>query len=132
MEKEKLTLEDCFKYPNAMVQFETDEVRTGFIRKIDFKADRQLVIECIPVSFYHSDVSDCKLQLRSIADLTEEESINVDRLDSENMGLELRIPYHSDLTFFNYNEGDKLIFDYLRSINIDIDGFLECGKAVKG
>jgi len=112
---EKLTLADCFKYPNAMIQFKTDEIRRGFIRNIFIKEDRELEIECFPISFYHQSTSACKLILRPLSDLTDEESFKYQDLSD----------WYGEI----YLDTIKSI-DYLRSINIDIDGFIEAGKAV--
>ena len=121
---EKLTLEWCFKYPNARVQWGH---YTGFIKTI------YVNIECIEFDSEREfsvirKVSDCKLILRPLSSLTDEEKEIEEKLKKR---------------FYYYVHNDRLeimekivliespkSIDYLRSINIDIDGLQEKGVAV--
>lgn len=115
---DKLTLSDCFKYPNAKVIPADIGKWSGWIKSIDIE-HKMLVVSL--KGFYpevHMDVhiADCKLILRDISELTGKEKNYI----GKTMGL------------LSIISKDRIeLIDYLRSINIDIDRFLECGKAVK-
>lgn len=128
MAKNKLTLEDILKYYKAEIIPAEKGEWSGWIKSIDLE-HKMLVVSL--KGFYpevHMDVhiSDCKLILRDIEQLTDEERKHIMKLSLN----PLRFPVlaFGTLDFF---EDDKNVFDYLRSINIDIDGFLASGKAVK-
>ena len=75
-------------------------------------------------------IMDCKLKLRPLSDLTEGEKIEINKMIrpfkiTQEIGLNEIL---RDIKFYGYSL--KKLFDYLRSINIDIDGFIEAGKAV--
>jgi len=105
---DKLTLSDCFKYPNA-----------SLINKLGLKCEN--LTEFISATdgqdldFTLQD-DGFKLILRDISELTGKEKNYI----GKTMGL------------LSIISKDRIeLIDYLRSINIDIDRFLECGKAVK-
>ena len=115
METEKLTFEIACLYPNAKF------VING---KVQYRNLKHFLGFSNP--FYQ--ISDCQLQLRSIEDLTEKEKQEInDIIDDKYDGT--KDIFTGVYIISNYS---KYVFDYLRSINIDIDGFIECGKAVKG
>ena len=136
---DRLTLADCYKYPEADVQFTTDDntIQRGYVRAIQVHSDTELEIECFPISFYHKTVSDCKLILRDISQLTDEEkqyivknfvfvSWNVfEKLTELNLTVLMGYCWFLKL---------KDLFDYLREKNIMIEkpDWFEIGKAVKG
>jgi len=111
---EKLTLSDCFKYPNASIQ--------EFERNMRLKkcSDYENILDIIQFKidifgYFKEDMSNCKLILRNLSDLTDDESFKYQDLSD----------WYGEI----YLDTIKSI-DYLRSINIDIDGFIEAGKAV--
>jgi hypothetical protein len=127
MTTEKLTLEICFKYPNA---------------KIINKDKDIIVYSGIYYWIWASvlgtmNISDCKLILRPLSSLTDGERIICYQIDTDNV-----TKYHL-LNERNKNgivpEGEKRIrihyedykkADYLRSISVDIDSLQERGIAV--
>lgn len=130
---EKLTLADCFKYPNAKVFYDNIQYEIHYILKYT-----ELVWLKTGVFEEGKDagdipISDCKLILRPLSDLTEGESNYCEKLERE-----FPNQYYTVNKKYCRNERDKVrlhfrnikIVDYLRSINIDIDGFIEAGKAV--
>jgi len=125
MKTEKLTTADCFKYPSAKIK-----------GKECFENYESFSIKST-IEWYRGnktmDISDYKLVLRSIDDITEEECKHINLIDTKNAGIELIVPYTPELTFFYFQQGDQLIFDYLRSRNILIEpeDWFESGKAVK-
>lgn len=130
---EKLTLQDCFKYPNARILKTWDNgnsktnIETFLWRQGENIGD---------------DISDCKLILRPLSSLTDEEKKIIKSYFRDVYGYSDRSginKYHID----NINWLDissitvccepkylKDLFDYLRSINIDIDNLQEKGVAV--
>ena len=126
---DKLTLSDCFKYPNAKI-IKYDILNSG--RTVIYDNIIRLIENY--ESGYHIIVHNCKLILREITDLTDEEKKYI----NDNFSYEL---FRDALGESNWNSFNELfavcenkmgLIDYLRSINIDIDGFLKSGKAVKG
>ena len=101
---EKLTLEDCFKYPNARIVI-AGETLLGNIRCFG-----------IPDSPQRLDALEKygQLQLRPLSSLTGEERFKVGKIILLNDDIKAKIKY----------------IDYLRSINIDIDDLQEKGVAV--
>ena len=68
-------------------------------------------------------IMDCKLKLRPLSDLTGEGKDALLDLYTEGLSiLQKEDTYHF--------QASQKVVDYLRSINIDIDGFIEAGKAV--
>lgn len=135
MTENKLTLADWYKYYEADVQFTTDDntIQRGYVRAIQVHSDTELEIECFPISFYHKAVSDCKLILRGITQLTDEEKEKIVKTYLED---NLEEWTNSDEVFsliLDTCSFEELVtfFDYLRKIGVDIDGLIEIGKAVK-
>ena len=118
MKTEKLTVKDAMLYPNATIDYDGEKLNIfGYLQKFS------IVIESgkIPMN--------CKLILRPIESLTEEEKSI------------LREDYGINFSLGGINSIEKLIeyspkwdlkeaFDKLREWNIDIDGFIASGKAV--
>lgn len=123
---EKLTLEDCYKYPKARIKADTKDFKNVFTFTIySFNSNlssNQILRE-----------ENCKLILRSIEQLTDEEKRHIDKkflpivLDTEET---INLPLKDSMNFIEYNLIIEFI-DHLRSINIDIDNFIKSGKAVK-
>jgi len=116
-EREKLTLQDCYKYPNAKIK---GKECFGSIESFSIKST---------IEWYRGDknldISEYKVVLRSIDKLKEEEKDTIDNItmyDKELLELG---------TIVDYRHYSIAVMDYLRSINIDIDGFIDNGKAVK-
>jgi len=124
---EKLTLQDCFKYPNARIKFMLENKDNIYDIKIYYSFINKLGCEN---GMYDSSipVSDCKLILRPLSSLTDEEINNSKDLTSkfiwETNVIECPIS-PGELTKYRI-----LLIDYLRSINIDIDNLQEKGVAV--
>ncbi len=114
---EKLTLQDCFKYPNARIERITeksvgdvfyDNVFELIYRQGDF--DSRTNTNTLKGIFEDYTLCEYQLILRPIESLTDEEKKIYDKLDKK--------IYKKD------------IIDYCRSINIDIDDLQEKGVAV--
>ena len=121
---EKLTLSDCMKYPNAKI-IKYDILNSG--RTVIYDNIIRLIENY--ESGYHIIVHNCKLILRDITELTDEEKKHIDRVACINP---IRyVIYESKEFDYAIMEDDLQICDYLRSINIDIDDYLLSGKAVK-
>ena len=137
MTDNKLTLADWYKYYEADVQFTTDDntIQRGYVRAIQVHSDTELEIECFPISFYHKTVSDCKLILRDISQLTDDEKKYIAKnfLLVDWGVLEGRTNQITLIHIMSWCEFEKLkdLLDYFREIGIDIDGMFASGKAVK-
>jgi len=116
MNAEKLTLEMCFKYPNARIKY--NSAKTESCESID---------SFLTYSHLHKrDISDCKLILRPLSSLTDEEKKEIPQYIKETYYKS--IYYDDDVAkLSNYS---LFIADYFRSINIDIDGLQERGVAI--
>jgi len=128
-----LTLEDCFKYPDAEIK--NERLNKSYQDFIDFFKGKQY--ECWVKQNLDIKIEDCKLILRPLSSLTDKERKKLKRI---------LICDDSDLNYFincitleNEDVGEciylylpkvKKAFDYLRSINIDIDNLQEQGVAV--
>ena len=134
---DRLTLADCYKYPEADVQFTTDDntIQRGYVRAIQVHSDTELEIECFPISFYHKTVSDCKLILRDISQLTDDEKKYIAKnfLLVDWGVLEGRTNQITLIHIMSWCEFEKLkdLLDYFREIGVDIDGMFKSGKAAK-
>ena len=139
MTDNKLTLQDCFKYPFAKI------VRFDLVLgvKIDtFYSIQDFIEESARYALISDkEISNCKLIRRDISELTDEEmeKISNDYLFVKCYSVKLFNELFGIISvgkLINYiaNKENLLLplFDYLRSINIDIDGFIKSGKAVKG
>jgi len=110
----KLTLEIAMKYPNARIIR-----RSSITNKVVGKFDNIMDWICKHTSgiqeyYGESFEANCKLQLRKLESLTEEEENERDKLYDEGMLKQY---------------GGRLVTDYLRSISVDIDGLIESGVA---
>jgi len=127
---DKLTLSDCFKYPNA-----------SLINKLGLKCEN--LTEFISATdgqdldFTLQD-DGFKLILREITDLTDKEikkCHDIALWDGDGVPIdERRILIDEKLKFWDcsLSKAERDLADYLEEINIDIHGFLKSGKAVKG
>ena len=126
---EKLTLADCFKYPEAEIVRVYDEYTKNTYRNIiAFIVNHSISVEM------RYEISFCKLILRSIEQLTDEEKAQLLENHLNDQGRD--ILKRSSYSYGNFEnrlyELDVKQTDYLRSISVDIDNFLKSGKAVKG
>lgn len=114
---EKLTIADCFKYPNAEIIYTA-------------KAGRRMGVK---LDSFFSEMSakyllpNCKLILRDISQLTDEEKGICNSFNKNASLTKILFVGKSLLT-----DSSRDLTDYLRSIKIDIDNFIASGKAVKG
>lgn len=138
---DRLTLADCYKYPEADVQFTTDDntIQRGYVRAIQVHSDTELEIECFPISFYHKTVSDCKLILRDISQLTDDEKIYINDnlfypLFKNTVSLNANAVWNSFDELLASVKHETALIDYLREKNIMIENpdWFKIGKAVKG
>jgi len=125
---DKLTLQDCFKYPNAKITSLTGITIFANVRiLIEYAYKSGLSVLNVLDSFK------LKLILRDISELTDEEKEYAEyNYFFEECGDWANIceVFKCALGTFDGNNSVELA-DYLRSINVDIDGFFKCGKAVK-
>ena len=126
---EKLTLEWCFKYPNAKINYKD---KTWEIRSIDCMAEEvtlfyQIQNDVLVPQDYTTfaevvSIEDCKLILRPLSSLTDEEEYQLELLDN-----------YFDIindTGLKVATGDVKFIDTLREWNVDIDGLQQRGVAV--
>ena len=118
--RKELAIKDCMLYPNAKLS--------------DLKRNRHYknVTQFFEIPYNSSNtasvISDYKLILRPIESLTEEEMFEIDDLDGDGKNpLDVKV---RDQEYIEVDLTNVAISDYLRSINIDIDGFIASGKAV--
>jgi len=117
MTENKLTLEDCFKYYKATIIYEQEK----FFGIGDF-------FRCSNPTL---NIPDCKLILRDIPQLTDEEKqYIVDKNFMHNIEVLFEYDINEIIRNTYSNKTIKLI-DYFREIGIDIDGMFASGKAVK-
>ena len=118
---EKLTLADCFKYCKATIIYEQEK----FFGIGDF-------FRCSNPTL---NISDCKLILRSIEQLTDEEKQYIAKnfLLVDWGVLEGRTNQITLIHIMSWCEFEKLkdLLDYFREIGVDIDGMFKSGKAAK-
>lgn len=107
---------DICKYPNAKIKLEN----TG-VNYIDFQCLEDLV-SCY--QYVRKDISNAKLILRPLSSLTEIEKKKL-IFDSQSTEI-IRIPYENEIQPVT----QPCKSDYLRSINIDIDGYKKRGIAI--
>ena len=115
MDKRKLTLADCFKYPFAEI-FSHYHTFTTVVQFMEFYSDQDEA----PATEW---IKDYKLKLRPFESLTEEEKEKLSELWMD--GKPLAKIIGGFISRANLNSTD-----YLRSINIDIDGLKEQEIAV--
>ena len=97
-----LTINDAMKYPNAGIK---NEICT-------YQSIIALICNEPYQTGINNNLANCKLQLRPLSSLTEQENENA------------KVNYWDKSSIAGIN-----LIDYLRSINIDIDGFEKEGKA---
>ena len=140
MTDNKLTLADCLKYPNAKIlDYTGSKDNPNDYRNIyDYiykqgQLDGMNLEEITEDIFNDYYICNCKLILRDISELTDEEKKHI----LNNFIFDL---FKDAIGESNWNSFDELfaicenkmgLIDYLRSINIDIDDYLLSGKAVK-
>lgn len=129
--KTKLTLTDCFKYPNAKIR--GYEKGRCVVEYRDIKEFLYLKFSCSYRNIdIHERLSKCKLQLRTLDSLTEQEKN--DLLDIALKDKCLKVLSAKDYSHGNFDNDlfqlDIKRTDYLRSISLDIDGLEQSGKAV--
>lgn len=112
---DKLTLADCYKYPKARI-FKSESFSYSNIYDFIYHSWESQYSKFV--------ISDCKLILRSIEQLTDEENIELKKLYEEAIAIA-----EKDETMSW--ESSKTIVDYFRKIGVDIDGMFASGKAVK-
>ncbi len=119
MKAEKLTLRECFLYPKARIIFKRDN-------------EQWTDVESFVYDYYSIDeptfsINDCLLQLRPLSRLTEYEHYELKNIIISDTDNDIEINHD----YFKYlYSAHKKALDYLRSINIDIDGLQERGIAV--
>ena len=118
MKKEELTLADAMKYPKSLIVREYPNKST-----INYNNIFSFIWNVGQSSVVY--ISDCRLVLRSLDQLTEEEILEIGKIIVNDNREFL------DLDTILIQMKQVRIADYLRSRNIDIDGFLLNGKAVK-
>ena len=119
MKKEELTLPDAMKYPKSLIVREYPNKST-----INYNNIFSFIWNVGQSSVVY--ISDCRLVLRSLDQLTEDEILEIGKIIVNDNREFL------DLDTILIQMKQVRIADYLRSRNIDIDGFLINGKAVKG
>lgn len=139
---EKLTLEYLLKYWNPYLKISYGRLHWDIVR-INFNVTKdQLTLRRLPSIFVSVPISDCKLILRPLSSLTEDEYNKIcDRFlndtfeDMPRTNGNLALPsnfceaFTLILDVCNFESIIEFI-DYLRSINIDIDNLQEKGVAV--
>jgi len=123
---EKLTLKDCFKYPNARIR---EILEDGISEDCIIHHDNLLDMLREVDEALWGELSSCKLILRPIESLTDDEKKKYESFKNpiylmiENASKDV-IDYERVLM----DTAESI--DYLRSINIDIDNLKEKGVAV--
>ena len=139
---DKLTLQDWMLYNNSTLLYKNEKHKifsanyfNEFVELIHNNywdmdiLDKNSFTDLIPIS-------NCKLILRDISELTDEERKHI--LNNFIFDLYIDTVGISEIVWNNFDdllaccEHRKESIDYLRSINIDIDDYLLSGKAVKG
>ena len=118
MKTKELTLPDAMKYPKSLIVREYPNKST-----INYNNIFSFIWNVGQSSVVY--ISDCRLVLRSLDQLTEDEILEIGKIIVNDNREFL------DLDTILVQMKQVRIADYLRSRNIDIDGFLLNGKAVK-
>lgn len=108
---DKLTLEIAMKYMFARIKCEGEIYE---FTQIDLWEKRLLVRDKKTSEYVWKYIDDCKLQLRKLESLTDEEKKHIEDLlcDDRSRGIKI----------IGYAEAEvRDVFDYLRSISIKID-----------
>lgn len=155
---EKLTLQDCFKYPNARIfDYTSSKDNPTIYSNVFLNVIRKSFPTCNSLSsrkyiysigefdgayiqytkqedFEDYYVSNCKLRLRHLESLTEEEKqIIQKKYIPEQLGkMMTESSWKALKSLLQYCQKDLLaaFIDYLRGINIDIDNLQKKGVAV--
>jgi len=129
MKPKELTLPDAMKYPNAEIR-ELYPMTDYFYKNICELINDRIKNENF---FVDCELVDCQLILRSIDDLTDKEKkyiANKFLFQGKSLKVVGNITLEH-LIVCCQTDMIKDLIDYLRSIGIDVDGFLLNGKAVK-
>jgi hypothetical protein len=122
MKTEKLTVKDAMLYPNATLVNKNNDEYQNIISFLESKLSN---FKWLKVGYL---INNYKLKLRHKESLTEEEMFEIDDLDGDGKNpLDVKV---RDQEYIEVDLTNVAISDYLRSINIDIDGFIASGKAV--
>ena len=125
MTEDKLTFRDALLYPKAMIV----KNATKYINIIAFIVHHPISDEM------QYEITNCKLILRTIEQLTDEEKQYIAKnfLLVDWGVLEGRTNQITLIHIMSWCEFEKLkdLLDYFREIGIDIDGMLASGRAVK-
>lgn len=133
---EKLTLQDCCKYPNALIRYQMNQFPVSFL---EFIEDEYIENDYRkrPFDYIHDTLEKSQLILRPLSSLTEEEKNELWKFTTDDkLIFEYQYDESTKSLYADYYTPDiyschKEVIDYLRGINIDIDGFLANGKAVQ-
>ena len=143
---EKLKFVDWILYKNAMLLYDKSNVfnisfdenmatGVGKVSIIRLHDDQVQLIDNNVIAW--TEFENCKLILRSIEQLTDEEIKKCHDLsfwDREGQSMEERrilIDVKQERWGCSLSKSERDLTDYLRSIKIDIDNFIKSGKAVK-
>ena len=143
---EKLKFVDWILYKNAMLLYDKSNVfnisfdenmatGVGKVNIIRLHDDQVQLIDNNVIAW--TEFENCKLILRSIEQLTDEEIKKCHDLsfwDREGQSMEERrilIDVKQERWGCSLSKSERDLTDYLRSIKIDIDNFIKSGKAVK-
>ena len=128
MTTKKLTLQDCFKYPFAKYRYR--ETKHHYV---EYPSLVNLILSN-PNYELQNVIVDSELILRPLSSLTDEEKM---KLKAIQLNENDKLVYNVDVIIGRLTEFSDSIYrshieaqDYLRSINIDIDGLQEKGVAV--
>lgn len=121
MTEDKLTFRDALLYPKAMIV----KNATKYINIIAFIVHHPISDEM------QYEITNCKLILRDIPQLTDEEKQYI--IDKNFMhNIEVLFEYDINEIIRNtYSNKTIKLIDYFREIGVDIDGMFASGKAVK-
>lgn len=120
-ENNKLTLADAMKYPNTKVIYDDDICEFTII----YTADEVVELSSQTDDYDNVSIEDCKLILRPLSSLTDEEKKEVDMIQRK-----FSLRALADDNDETYRKHFQRITDKYREWNIDIDGLRERGVAV--
>lgn len=134
--KTKLTLTDCYKYPNAVIrEYKRDKVIHEYKNLLELLAFKCVTVWIKPkyqLKEANKYLAKCKLHLRTLDSLTEQEKN--DLLDIALKDKCLKVLSAKDYSHGNFDNDlfqlDIKRTNYLRSISLDIDGLEQSGRAV--
>lgn len=124
MTTEKLTLDWCFKYPNARIR----EVNEEFING---QYDYESIIHLLDYKFESTvEVGNCKLILRPLSSLTDEELSEISGITGIHISFVWKFFINSDIIYTGDKKNIILLLDECRKRDFDIDNLKERGIAV--